>query len=76
MAAILLLVMTLTGCNESMTNENQNRTEITFSWWGNDDRHAYTMDGIDIFCANNPVVSDVSHNTLINTKVFIKLVVL
>ena len=57
MAAILLLVMTLTGCNESMTNENQNRTEITFSWWGNDDRHAYTMDGIDIFCANNPEIA-------------------
>ena len=38
----------------------QNKTRITISWWGNDDRHLYTMEGVDMFQEKNPDI-DVSY---------------
>ena len=31
-------------------------TSISFSWWGNDNRHEYTMDGVSIFEQQNPLI--------------------
>lgn len=31
--------------------------EISFSWWGNDERHTYTLEGVDLFESENPGIS-------------------
>ncbi len=31
----------------------QNKTRVTLSWWGNDARHLYTMEGVDAFQDKN-----------------------
>ena len=31
--------------------------EISFSWWGNDERHNYTLEGVDLFERENPGIS-------------------
>lgn len=36
------------------TREGQNR--IILSWWGNDERHKYTMEGVDHFMEENPEI--------------------
>ncbi|MCR4946441.1 MAG: ABC transporter substrate-binding protein [Lachnospiraceae bacterium] len=38
------------------TLENEKKTEISFSWWGNDIRHDYTMEAVKIFQQENPDV--------------------
>ena len=43
---------------ESFKNR-QNEKKLYISWWGNDGRHKYTMEGIDIFKQDNPEI-DVS----------------
>ncbi len=30
---------------------------ISFSWWGNDERHVYTMDGVDLFQELHPQIT-------------------
>lgn len=34
--------------------KEENRVRISFSWWGNDPRHVYTLKGIDLFEEKNP----------------------
>jgi oligogalacturonide transport system substrate-binding protein len=55
-----LFLFNLTGCGttteESLINYNNSET-ITFAWWGNDARHFYTMDAVDIFQENNPDIN-------------------
>lgn len=53
--AFLLSILMLIGCgsNRYLVDKVNEETEITFSWWGNDTRHEYTMDGVDIFNASN-----------------------
>ena len=34
--------------------ERQGGKEILLSWWGNDERHQYTMKGVDHFVEENP----------------------
>lgn len=48
---IIFCLLSLTSCNsnEKIVQTPINKTTITFSWWGNDNRHIYTMDGIDKF---------------------------
>lgn len=56
----LLVISLLTGCgiqNNNKQKKETSKTEISFSWWGNDDRHAYTMDGVDLFQENNPDIN-------------------
>ena len=64
---LLLLIVScvLSGCGSivalnSNANENSEVVEtpvsIKFSWWGNDNRHEYTMNGINIFESNNPSI--------------------
>lgn len=49
---ILLILSMLIGCGRQevvYVDGNNDKAQISFSWWGNDNRHAYTMDGVDLF---------------------------
>ena len=43
------VVLGLSGCHERTISENDERTEVTFSWWGNDDRNERTLSGLQQF---------------------------
>ena len=61
-SALLLGTALLCGCNDaSVENISADNVAIEFSWWGNDNRHAYTMDGVDLF-------QDISDNILVNCR--------
>lgn len=49
----LVIVTGLVACGNSnsqiISDNNIVKEKIQFSWWGNDDRHKYTMDGVDLF---------------------------
>lgn len=60
-ATILLSIFMLLGCfmcgcsnSESSVKESSESSKIVFSWWGNDPRHLYTMEGVDEFMKDNP----------------------
>ncbi|MEE3487420.1 MAG: extracellular solute-binding protein [Bulleidia sp.] len=40
--------------------QEDNTVDISISWWGNDPRHEYTLDGLDLFMQKNPDIH-VSH---------------
>lgn len=46
-----LLLHTDTG---TLQQTGRNRTEVSFSWWGNDPRHEYTLQGIDRYEEMHP----------------------
>lgn len=50
MALTIMTVVsgTLSGCGNTVISDQENAS-IEFSWWGNDVRHNYTMDGVDLF---------------------------
>lgn len=49
-ALAALLLLSVTGCGkEPVVTEHRQRTEISFSWWGNDTRNEYTIEGIRKF---------------------------
>ncbi len=56
----LLLVMvmgTVAGCGNNHKKEvmrSGKQIKLEFSWWGNDERHAYTLQGVDLFQSQNP----------------------
>lgn len=52
-----LAVTGLSACGQKKANDNVNKTNISFSWWGNDVRHMYTMDGVELFKENNKDIS-------------------
>lgn len=54
----MLLGCFICGCSkvESNVKENIEINKIVFSWWGNDPRHLYTMEGVDEFMMENPDV--------------------
>lgn len=39
--------------SEEIITNRQNETRIQMSWWGNDGRHMYTMEGVDLFQDKN-----------------------
>ena len=55
---ILVLLVNITACaaKEDNTDAVQNFS-ISFSWWGNDIRHQYTMEAVEEFQNNNPEIS-------------------
>lgn len=59
LAGALALVILGTGCgirmDDNFTSMNE-RAVVRFSWWGNDVRHQYTMDAMDIFMSQNPLI--------------------
>ncbi len=57
--AAVFAVSSLAGCGNAdgvtkITLEAEKKTEISFSWWGNDDRHNYTMEAVNLFQKENP----------------------
>ena len=55
---ILGLVTGMTACGIREDNADASRTfSISFSWWGNDIRHQYTMEAVDEFEHSNPEIS-------------------
>lgn len=65
-ALLLLLSSGLSGCgienflpadmSGQKTEIAEAPTTISFSWWGNDKRHEYTMNGVRIFEEQNPSI--------------------
>ncbi len=58
------LVLPLAGCGENgeaVVTEQKGKTKISFSWWGNDPRHQYTLKGLEVFEEKNPDIK-VSHS--------------
>lgn len=55
--ALLLSALTLCSCSENEANTGAIEDKISFSWWGNDVRHMYTMDGVDRFMESHPGIS-------------------
>ncbi len=54
--ALLSAAAILTGCTAGADSEVEYKTnvsDISFSWWGDSNRNTYTMDGVDIFNAQN-----------------------
>lgn len=45
----------LTGCTENDVLETKEaKRDVTLSWWGNDNRHQYTLEGVKEFELKNP----------------------
>ena len=55
-----IIRMSMTGNSGETVTNRQNETKIQMSWWGNDGRHMYTMEGVDLFQEKNPDI-DVSY---------------
>jgi oligogalacturonide transport system substrate-binding protein len=59
-SAVLLCTLP-SGCSLSDSSSKYQSTaessEIAFSWWGNDERHLYTMNAVDLFQELNPEIS-------------------
>ena len=50
---VIFLLSRRAKMDEQLTTKER-ETEITLSWWGNDGRHKYTMEGVDLFQEKNP----------------------
>lgn len=68
LSIFLSTAMLLCGCgassdalpvsqNTSDSSLSRAPVTISFSWWGNDNRHEYTMNGVDIFQEENPEIA-------------------
>ena len=55
-AAIIALSIALGGCsgNDISLTDSAGKTEVEVSWWGSDDRSAYTMSALREYEAQNP----------------------
>lgn len=54
------LAALMAGCGQGETeqiNSTKDVENISFSWWGNDPRHLYTMAGVDLFMEKNPDIN-------------------
>ncbi len=59
-AALILMGASGCGNNEIVTSQTE-QTEISFSWWGNDDRHDYTLKAIEEFERLHPDINVKCH---------------
>ncbi|MCL2520010.1 MAG: ABC transporter substrate-binding protein [Spirochaetaceae bacterium] len=57
MAKRFLLVALAAAIMVGCPSGNRNESEIRFSWWGGDSRHAATLDAVQLFMAQNPGVT-------------------
>ncbi len=57
-ACVVATSVSVAGCTNVKDTEvlltRDETIDIDFSWWGNDDRHIYTMDGVELFENQNP----------------------
>ena len=49
-----LLDVNMEISNKEKSSVSKEKTLVQLSWWGNDDRHKYTMEGVDYFQIQNP----------------------
>ena len=63
LSIILVIAMLLiSGCSkETIITSNVEQIELSFSWWGNDERHEYTLAAIKEFEAQHPDINVVCH---------------
>lgn len=59
-ASLILTGAVGCGRNEVVTTQTE-QTEISFSWWGNDDRHDYTLNAIEEFERLHPDIKVKCH---------------
>ncbi|MCR4689043.1 MAG: ABC transporter substrate-binding protein [Saccharofermentans sp.] len=56
--ATLILAVSLCSCADDSSNvrisAQEQTTLISMSWWGNDPRHEYTLEGLSLFHQKNP----------------------
>lgn len=53
----VLMLFSTAGCRSEKSKDsvlNGPCANVTFSWWGNDERHIYTMEGIQTFMKEHP----------------------
>lgn len=53
-AVFAIIRISMKRSSGETVKNRQNETRIQMSWWGNDGRHMYTMEGVDIFQEKNP----------------------
>ncbi len=58
----LLVLFLMTGCamkpgKNKMEKTSRESTSLSFSWWGNDVRHKYTLDGMQLFEKKHPYIT-------------------
>lgn len=54
--SVMLGVSCLTACGQEVVTKEE-ESSIVFSWWGNDKRHNYTMDAVDVFQQKHSAVN-------------------
>ena len=60
---LIVCLIFLSGCSgNSKPVVYESTTEISYSWWGNDDRHRYTLQALDIFTEQNQGQIEVQAN--------------
>lgn len=50
----VLMRINMNYSTEETIKSRQNEIKIRMSWWGNDGRHMYTMEGVNLFQEKNP----------------------
>lgn len=45
------------NASRTMVDYYDDRETISFGWWGNDERHQYTMEGVDLFEKENDAIA-------------------
>ncbi|MDE5854160.1 MAG: ABC transporter substrate-binding protein [Ruminococcus sp.] len=57
----IVIPCTMTGCDNIIVTNRTEQTEISFSWWGNDARHDYTLEAIEEFEKLHPDIKVKCH---------------
>ena len=56
--ALIVLTLPIASCSDDISdvriNYQEQSTVISMSWWGNDPRHEYTLDGLSLFQSKYP----------------------
>ena len=56
--AVLMFMLPIASCSSDVSKVRISAQEqsavISMSWWGNDPRHEYTLQGLSLFQENNP----------------------
>ena len=59
---LLLIVVFASGCgDQQVVTTNVEQVELSFSWWGNDVRHEYTLAAVKEFERQHPGINVVCH---------------
>ncbi len=53
----ILLYISMRSAKTSTIVRTDPKVKLSFSWWGNDRRHQYTLDGLDLFMEKHPEIA-------------------